>query len=152
MIPGFLGSNIEGVFKPDDRAEIHGHWEELPASVLSVGRYPEEIFAAWEQVKEKVGQIEMQKIPYGAIAMYGYCDKISCGLQQFMAGARKFSLSEILRSDLMSSNRETEEVTGIPYMTDAQDEMAKQILMSNGNFGCESLVSNNGDGEVLAAN
>ncbi len=31
MIPGFLGSNIEGVFKPEKRAELNGHWEELPA-------------------------------------------------------------------------------------------------------------------------
>lgn len=152
MIPGFLGSNIEGVFKPDQRADLHGHWEELPASVLSVGRYPEEIFAAWEQVKEKVGQDEMEQIPYGAVAMYGYCDKISCGLQQFMAGARKFSLKEISRSDLMSANRETEEVTGIPYMTDAQDEMAKRILMSNGGYSSGTVASQTGRSELLTAN
>jgi hypothetical protein len=26
MIPAYLGSNIEGVFKPEKRAEINGHW------------------------------------------------------------------------------------------------------------------------------
>ena len=55
MIPGFLGSNIEGVFKPERRAELSGHWEQLPASVTNVGTYPEEIFAGWESVREKVG-------------------------------------------------------------------------------------------------
>ena len=128
MIPGFLGSNIEGVFKPDQRAGLNGHWEQLPASVSKVGKYPEEIFAGWEAVKNKVGENEMVNIPFGAIAMYGYCDKISCGLQQFMAGARKFSLPEISRSDLVSANRETEQLTGITFMTDALGERAMAVL------------------------
>lgn len=128
MIPGFLGSNIEGVLNPERRAELNGHWEELPPAVTQIGNYPEEIFTGWEEVKAKVGDDEMKNIPYGAIAMYGYCDKLSCGLQQFMAGARKFRLSEIKRSDLMSANRETEAETGIPYMTKILDEEAKSIL------------------------
>jgi hypothetical protein len=128
MIPGFLGSNIEGVFKPGKRADIFGHWEELPPSVKAVGTYPEEIFAGWETVREKVGDDEMENIPFGAVAMCGYADKLACGLQQFMAGARRFSLDEICRDDLMSGNRETAEVTGIPYMTDAQNESALAIL------------------------
>jgi len=128
MIPGFVGSNIEGVFKPEKKAELNGHWDELPASVTAVGKYPEEIFAGWEEVKAKVGEAEMENIPFGAIAMYTYADKLKCGLQQFMAGARKFKLSAIDRSDLMSANRETEEVTGIPFMTEAFDNEAKKIL------------------------
>ena len=107
MIPGYLGANIQGVFQPEKRSELHGHWEELPPTVKMVGTYPEEIFAGWEDVKNKVGSDEMENIPYGAIAMYGYADKLSCGLQQFMAGARKFNLDKLTRGDLMSSNRET---------------------------------------------
>ena len=49
----------------------------------------------------------MKKIPFGAVAMYAYADKVACGLQQFMAGARRASLSEISRDDLMCGNRET---------------------------------------------
>jgi len=70
----------------------------------------------------------MKVIPYGAIAMYTYMDKLKCGLQQFMAGARKFRISEITRDDLIASNRETAEVTGIPFMTDALDEQVRRIL------------------------
>ena len=128
MIPGFLGSNIEGVFKPERRASLSGHWEQLPSTVKSVGTYPEEIFAGWEAVREKVGDDEMANIPYGAVAMFGYADKLGCGLQQFMAGARKFSLDHIARDDLMAANRETAQVTGIPYMTDAQHDRALAIL------------------------
>lgn len=128
MIPGYLGSNIQGVFQPENRAALNGHWEELPTSVKDIGTYPEEIFIGWEDVKNKVGVDEMKNIPFGAIAMYGYADKLACGLQQFMAGARKFNLSEIDRSDIMSANRETAEITGIGYMTDALDAEAKAII------------------------
>ena len=70
----------------------------------------------------------MKNIPFGAIAMVGYADKVSCGLQQFMAGARKFNISEITRDDLIAANRETAAETGIPYMTEALDQSAKAIL------------------------
>ena len=60
--------------------------------------------------------------------MYGYVDKLSCGLQQFMAGARKFKLSEIARDDLMSASFDTAKVTGIPYLTEAQHDRALAIL------------------------
>ncbi len=129
MIPGFLGSNIEGVLKPERRDAVCGHWEQLPSTVKGIGAYPEEIFAGWEAVREKVGDEEMQQIPYGAVALYGYADKLACGLQQFMAGARKFSLDALSRDDLMSANRQTAEVTGIPYMTDAGRDKALAILL-----------------------
>jgi glutamate synthase domain-containing protein 2 len=128
MIPGYLGSNVEGVFKPEKRAELNGHWTELPPSVQAFGKYPEEIFAGWEAVKNKVGAEEMDSIPFGAVAMYGYVDKLACGLQQFMAGARKFNLSEIERADLFAGNRETAAESGIPYMSDIGDESAQAIL------------------------
>ena len=128
MIPGFLGSNIEGCFKPDRRSALSGNWETLPSTVKNIGQYPEEIFAGWEAVRDKVGDQEMDNVPYGAVAMYGYTDKLSCGLQQFMAGARKFSIDRITRDDLIASNRETAEVTRIPFMTEALHERALAIL------------------------
>lgn len=128
MIPGYLGSNIEGVMDPDRKEELNGHWESLPSSVKEYGSRPEEIFCMWETVKNKVGADEMKNIPFGAVAMCGYADKLAGGLQQFMAGARKFNLSEITRDDLITANRETEEITNIPFMTEALDEEAKNIL------------------------
>jgi hypothetical protein len=128
MIPGFLGSNIEGVLRPERRAAVHGHWDQLPSSVTAIGTTPETIFAAWEAVHAKVGTHEMEQIPFGAIAMLGYADKLRCGLQQLMAGARKFSLDQMTREDLMAANRETAEVTGIPFLTDAQQDRAMAIL------------------------
>jgi hypothetical protein len=130
MIAGFLGSNIEGVFHPGKKASLNGHWDVLPSTVTEYGRYPEEIFALWESVKNKVGSGEINNIPLGAIALCGYADKLACGLQQFMAGVRKFNISQLSRNDLITANRETEAVTGIPFMTDALDDKAKAILNS----------------------
>ncbi len=132
MIPGYLGSNIQGVFQPENKEKLHGHWDELPPSVTTIGTYPEEIFSGWEAVKDKLGADEMKHVPFGAVAMYGYADKLACGLQQFMAGARKFSLAEISRNDLMAANRETAAETGIAYMTDALNDRAVEIM--NGRF------------------
>jgi glutamate synthase domain-containing protein 2 len=128
MIPGYLGSNIQGVLEPEKRQQLNGRWDELPKTVTDLGKTAKGIFAGYEAVEAKVGADEMKNIPYGAIAMYGYADKLACGLQQFMAGARKFSLGEISRDDLFAGNRETAELTGLEYMAEAEDDAAKRIL------------------------
>lgn len=128
MIPGFLGSNIEGVFYPDRKEKLNAYWDKLPKTVTDYGEKPESIFAGWYDVMDIVGEDEMKNIPFGAIALWTLADKLAAGLQQFMAGARRFSLENIDRSDLISANRETEKETGIPYLTEALDDEAKDIL------------------------
>jgi len=128
MIPGFLGANIEGVLVPDRKEKVHGNWSSLPKTVSSIGSKAEEIFASYFDVQKKVGKKEMKEIPYGAIAFWTLADKLACGLQQLMAGARKFSLGQISRSDIFSANRETALETGIPHICDVNDESAKKIL------------------------
>ena len=128
MIPGFLGSNIEGVIRPDRKAAVNGLWDKLPLSVTEHGSYPEEIFACYYDVQDRVGVDEMNNIPYGAIALWTLVDKLGAGLQQLMAGARRFSIPEISRVDLFSGNRETESETGIPFLTEAGNDRAIDIL------------------------
>jgi hypothetical protein len=130
MIPGFLGANVEGVIHPDRKEALSGHWDALPKTVANKGTKAEEIFASYFDVEKKVGKDEMKNIPYGAIAFYTLADKLSCGLQQLMAGARKFSLDQISRNDLFSANRETEKETGITHVADMKDDVAKKILNS----------------------
>ena len=128
MIPGFVGSNIEGALFPDKKGDVNGHWAELPKTVRQVGSSAREIFASYFDVQKIVGKDEMKNIPYGAIAFYTLADKLACGLQQLMAGARKFSLNKIARGDIMSGNRETARETGIPHVADVNDESARKIL------------------------
>jgi glutamate synthase domain-containing protein 2 len=130
MIPGFVGANIEGALNPDKREKLNGNWDKLPKTVSGIGTSAEEIFASYFDVQKKVGKKEMKNIPFGAIAFLTLADKLSCGLQQLMAGARKFSVDQITRGDIFSANRETAFETGIPHVSDVNDESAKKILNS----------------------
>jgi glutamate synthase domain-containing protein 2 len=130
MIPGFLGANVEGALHPERKERLSGNWSNLPKNVLDQGSKAEEIFAGYFDLQKKIGADEMKNIPYGAIAVWTLADKLSAGLQQLLAGARKFSVQDISREDIDSCNRETERETGIPFITDAQDEAARMILRS----------------------
>jgi glutamate synthase domain-containing protein 2 len=118
MIPGMVGKNIKQ-WMADGK---------LPQSVSQFGSTPEEIFVNWEDVKAIVGANEMKNIPWGAIGIYSYSQKIKVGLQQLMAGTRNFSLSSVSRRDLMSLTEECEKVTGITYLMKAYREEAISIL------------------------
>jgi len=128
MVPGFVGANIEGALNPERRGDLNGHWPELPKTVQRVGNSAKEIFANYFDIEKKVGKDEMKNIPYGAIALYTMTDKLYCGMQQLLAGARKFKASQITRDDIFAGNRETAEETGIKHICDANDESARKIL------------------------
>lgn len=118
MIPGLVGKNIQ---------EWHAK-SDLPKTVSQYGTSFEEIFVNYEAVKDIVGADEIEKIPLGAIGIYSYADKIKVGLQQLMAGSRRFNVKSIDRRDLMSLTDECAKVTGIPYVMDAYMEEAEAIL------------------------
>ncbi|MDR0984866.1 MAG: FMN-binding glutamate synthase family protein [Ruminococcus sp.] len=120
MIPGMVGKNIGMWLEKND----------LPKTVSEFGETPEEIFVNYEKIKDIVGAEEVKKVPLGAIGIYSYSDKIKVGLQQLMAGARKFSVPYITRNELMSLTDECAKVTGIPYLMDAYREDALAILNS----------------------
>ena len=128
MIPAYLGSNIEGVVNPAVKEKVNGSWDEFPPSLAEFGATPDEIFASYYDVQKKVGKDEMKNIPFGAIAAWTLADKLAAGLQQLMAGARKFSLKEITRDEIYAANRETAKETGITFITDKNDAIAKEII------------------------
>ena len=91
MIPGMVGKNI-------------GTWldeNDLPKSVSKFGDRVEEIFVAYEELKDIYGD-RINEIPLGAMGIYTFSKKIQVGLQQLMAGSRNFRLDTISRRDLMS--------------------------------------------------
>ncbi len=63
--------------------------------------------------------------PYSGI--YSVCLKL--GLKQLMAGARKFAVKYIDRSDIVALTKEASQVTGIPYVMEADMEEAEKILL-----------------------
>ncbi|MBI5725417.1 MAG: FMN-binding glutamate synthase family protein [Planctomycetes bacterium] len=118
MIPGMVGKNI-------------GNWianNDLPKTVSEYGTTKEEIFIGYESIVDRFGREETDKMPLGAIAMYCFCNKLQTGLQQLMAGARKFSLPSISRSDLIALTEEAAKISGISHVMDAYREEAMEII------------------------
>ena len=57
-----------------------------------------------------------------------YFDRLNAGLQQLMAGARKFALKYIWRDDLCALTRKAADISGIPYVMDSDQEEVNKIL------------------------
>jgi len=117
MIPAMVGKNI-------------GRWiheDKIPPEIKKYGDSVEKIFVSAETLKAKYGKA-FKKIPTGAMGIYTFCDRLQLGLQQLMAGARKFAIQYIDRSDLVSLTKEATEVTGIPYVMESDMEEARRIL------------------------
>jgi glutamate synthase domain-containing protein 2 len=85
------------------------------------------LFAVGAQLKERFGD-DFRKLPAGAIGVYSYVDRLRQGLQQLMAGARKFSLQYIDRNDLVCLTKESAEISGIPYVMDSDRDEIEAIL------------------------
>ncbi len=98
---------------------------ELEGGDLSAGY--ERLFAVGSQLKERFGK-DFVKLPAGAIGMYSYIDRLKQGMQQLMAGARKFALKYIDRNDLVALTREAAEVSGIPYVMDSDRAEVERII------------------------
>jgi len=117
MIPAMVGKNI-------------AKWIEegkLPSGISKYGEDPIHIFAGAFKLRDEYGD-EFDNIPLGAIGMYTFCDRISAGLQQLMAGERKFALQYITRDDIVALTKECAEVTGIPYVMECDQEKVDKIL------------------------
>ena len=70
----------------------------------------------------------MDKFPLGAIGVYSTSEKIRVGLQQLMAGARKWRVNLMSRSDLAALTEDAARVTNLPYIMDAYREEALAII------------------------
>jgi hypothetical protein len=60
--------------------------------------------------------------------VYSFCEKLRVGLQQLMAGARKFRVDTIARNDIAALTEEASKISGIPYIMNAYREEAMQVM------------------------
>ncbi|MBU4209062.1 MAG: FMN-binding glutamate synthase family protein [Proteobacteria bacterium] len=88
------------------------------------------LFAVGSELKERFGK-DFSKLPAGAIGLYSYIDRLKQGLQQFMAGARKFALKYIDRNDIVALTKDSAEISGIPYVMDSDAEEVDKILTAS---------------------
>lgn len=97
----------------------------LPKNFQSMyGNSPEQFFIDAPELKSKFAD-RFEKIPWGAVGLYTYMNRIKVGLQQLMAGARKWKLNLLSRDDLIALSERASKVTGIPL-----PEEASKILES----------------------
>jgi len=85
------------------------------------------LFAVGAQLRERFGK-DFAELPPGAIGMFSYLDRLRQGLQQFMAGARKFALRYIDRNDLVALTKDAADVSGVPYVMESDREEIEKIL------------------------
>jgi glutamate synthase domain-containing protein 2 len=117
MIPAMVGKNIQQWLRQ----------KKLPPEIKKYGKSVETIFASAETLKSRYGK-KYTGLPASAIGMYTFCDRLQFGLQQLMAGARKFAIKHLDRSDLVSLTREAAQVTAIPYIMESDLKEARNIL------------------------
>ncbi len=99
----------------------------VPADLAKFGADVEHIFILAAKLKDKYGK-DFERIPTGTIGMVTYFDRLNAGLQQLMAGARKFGLNHITRNDLCALTRKASDISGIPYVMDSDQEEVDKIL------------------------
>lgn len=102
---------------------------QIPVYVERFGNTVEEIFITAPELKKRFGE-KFNEIPTGAIGVYTYFKRLSQGLRQLMAGARKFSLGYITRDDIGALTMEAARVSGIKYIQDIDREEVEKILNS----------------------
>jgi glutamate synthase domain-containing protein 2 len=101
--------------------------EKLEAEEKDVEEGIVNLFVLGPELKERYGA-EFKNLPPGAIGLYSYVERLRQGMQQLMAGARKFTLPYIDRNDLVALTRDASEISGIPYVMESDQEEIDQIL------------------------
>jgi len=92
------------------------------------GAEPEKFFISVPDLKQKYGN-KSKDISLPAVGLYTYLvDRIGVGLQQLMAGARKWKLELLDRTDLAALTERASEVTGIPTIDKLEADMFEKIL------------------------
>ena len=92
------------------------------------GDTPDKFFIAMPKLKNMFGE-KFNEISWGAVGLYTYLtSRIGVGLKQLMAGARKWKLDLLDRSDLVSLTERAAKATGIPLIEEVEQDAIERIL------------------------
>jgi glutamate synthase domain-containing protein 2 len=100
---------------------------QIPVYVERFGSSAEEIFVTAPELKRKYKE-RFNELPTGAMGVYSYFKRLSQGLRQMMAGARKFTLDHITRDDIAALTEEAAKISGINYILDVDKDEVESIL------------------------
>lgn len=99
----------------------------VPPEFQKYGKTLDQVFFGAAKLKEKYGK-DFEKMTTGAVGMYTYYERLTTGLQQLMAGARKFALKHISRDDIVALTREASDISGIPFVMESDWKEVEKIL------------------------
>jgi len=99
----------------------------LPVYIERFGTTVDEVFVTATELQERFKD-RFRKLPTGAIGLYTYYQRVAQGLRQLMCGARKFALRYISRDDIAALTPRAAEISGIPLVSDADQEEVDRIL------------------------
>ncbi len=100
---------------------------QIPVYVERFGSSKDEIFVTAPELKHRFGA-RFDQLPAGAMGVYTYFERLSQGLRQLMAGARKFNLGYINRDDIAAITHDVADISGIPFITDVDKAEVQKIL------------------------
>ncbi len=102
---------------------------QLPkAFVERYGVSPRTFLASTGELQSLLGN-RFDKLPLEAVGLYGYMrGRIGVGLQQLMAGSRKWNLKFLHRKDLLALTERAAVATGIPLPEDCGMDAIENIL------------------------
>lgn len=120
---------ITAAFKGSYFAEL-AEEDRLPSQFEEkYGSDVDEFFVTGAELKEKYGK-DYDEIPPGALAVYTYLtSRLGTGLQQMLAGTRKWNLDLAGRDDLACLSERASRVTDIPMMDEVESEAIERILL-----------------------
>ena len=101
--------------------------QSLPIYIERFGTTVDEVFVSAPELRQKFGD-RFSKLPVGAIGFYTYYQRLAQGLRQLMAGARKFGIKYIDRSDIAALTPEASAISGVAMVSDVDREEAEAIL------------------------
>lgn len=101
--------------------------ESLPVYVQRFGGTRDEIFVTAAALRQELGDREFDQLPAGALGLYTDYERLAQGLRQLMAGARRFALEYLSRSDLAALTRDAAAVSGIPHVMEVDRAEAQAV-------------------------
>lgn len=121
-------SSITAVMKASYFIELTKSGQ-LPKSFANrYGTAPEKFFICTPELQARFGE-KFKEIPWEAVGLYSYLvDRIGVGLQQLMAGSRKWKLNYISRDDLFALTERASKVTGLPLPEESDTDLIERIL------------------------
>jgi len=92
------------------------------------GKTPEKFFISTTDLKARFGD-RFKEIPWGAVGLFSYLnERVGVGLQQLLAGSRKWKLDLISRNNLVALTERAAKITGIPLLEEAESDAIEKIL------------------------